>query len=87
MAPEQEMRVAHNLMELTDALLWEDSEVVVLDAQTPNVDMLDAVRLIKGTRWDVTLQVIGDGDGAARAERAGATVAPPTAWDTFALPA
>lgn len=79
-----EVRAADDLAQLTDAMLWDDTVAVVLDVEHPRVDPLEAVRLVRGTRWDVTLVCIGGGQGAERARRGGAQVHGPDAWTDLA---
>lgn len=78
--PGFELRLATDLKGLSDVMLWDDSEVVVLDVEHPRVDPLEAVRLVKGTRWDVRLVCIGQGPGAERALRGAVVVLGPEAW-------
>ena len=78
-----EIRAATTLKELSDMMLQEDTAIVIIDVHHPPVDPLEAVRLVKGTRWDVHLICIGEGDASERALRAHNQVHPPSAWQAL----
>lgn len=70
------VEVPRRSLDVTEMLLHEETKLVLLDLHHPSIPFVDAIRLVRGTRWDARLVCFGHHVDAERLRKARETGAP-----------
>jgi DNA-binding response OmpR family regulator len=65
-----DVKVPSRALDVTQELLHEDTRLVLVDLHHPDIDFVETIRLVRGTRWDTRMVCFGHHTDAARMAKA-----------------